>query len=76
MVILILLIPILILLINYTWISVTLFIICLFIDFPKGIDRFLSEYFSVITFFIALYVTYLNINYLANLFHKLSSLIF
>lgn len=70
------LIPILMFLINYAWISVILFIICLFIDFPKFIDRFLSEYFGVITFFIALYVTYLNMNYLLNILYKFNSLIF
>lgn len=70
------LIPILMLLLNYIWISVLLFIICMFIDFPKRIDNFLSDNFGKITFIISLVFTYYNFVNIGNLIIKIKEMIF
>lgn len=71
-----LLIPIIILLLNYIWISVVLFIICMFINFPKKIDSFLSDNFGKITFIISIVFTYYNFVSISNLVIKIKEMIF
>ena len=70
------LIPIIILLLNYIWISVVLFIICMFINFPKSIDSFLSDNFGEITFIISIIFTYYNFVSIGNLIIKIKEMIF
>lgn len=70
------LIPIIILLLNYIWISVVLFIICMFINFPKSTDSFLSDNFGKITFIISIVFTYYNFVSIGNLIIKIKEMIF
>ena len=70
------LIPIIILLLNYIWISVVLFIVCMFINFPKSIDSFLFDNFGKITFIISIIFTYYNFVSIGNLIIKIKEMIF
>lgn len=70
------LIPLIMLLINYIWISALLFFIfCILIDLPSPIDNIVSEYFGRITFIISVVFTYFNLIDITNVFIRLKEMI-
>lgn len=73
---LILIPPLVLFIFNYIVIGLILFVVYIFIDFPKFINDFLSDYFGIIVFIISLIVTYNNLITISNLMIKIKEIIF